>query len=72
MFNVKYATTFSEGFYRAEEVVREAMTACKGGQGSADSEVLNCRYLALSQACAFHSSFLASMSDMAIYRQLGR
>jgi hypothetical protein len=66
MFSVKYPTTFSEGFYRAEDGCARGYDGPQLRQGNADSEVLNCRYQAFTQACAFTSPFSASVSVIAI------
>jgi len=46
MFSVKYATTFSQGLYRTEDGCARGCDGPQLRQGSADSEVLNCRYQA--------------------------
>jgi hypothetical protein len=68
MFSVKYATTFSEGFYRTEDGCARGYDGPQLRQGIADSEVLNCRYHAIAQACAFASPFSVSMSEIEIFR----
>jgi hypothetical protein len=47
MFSLNYATTFSEGFYRAEDGCARGYDGPQLRQESADSEVLNCRYQAI-------------------------
>jgi len=65
MFSVKYATTFSEGFYRTEDGCARGYDGPQLRQGSADSEVLNCRYQAIrltdAGACVFPSVVVQDM-----------
>jgi hypothetical protein len=70
MFSVKYATTFPEGFYRTEDGCARGYNGPQLRQGSADSEVLNCRHQAIAQLCAFRSPKTGILSAIEIYRQL--